>query len=229
MSEIKIKCRSASEINIDDLVPFQGELKELSDDRYKLLKNDIVSLGFSEPISVWVNDGQYFILNGHQRVKTLKRMRDQENFEIPLIPISIVEADSIKEAKTKVLAMASQYGEVTGQGLYEFLLDSEIDYSDIKDKIFFADLDLKDFEIDFLNINTDGVLNNEPVSGKEAIDIGLDDNYVVLVFKDENNFKKALVKFKLSREWEYLGTTKNVNMVYESTGRCVYGDDFINE
>ncbi|MBK8202452.1 MAG: hypothetical protein IPK68_09130 [Bdellovibrionales bacterium] len=57
---IQIKCRGAESVPYDKLNPLQGNLKDLSDENYSKLKKEILELGFSEPISVWENDGKLF-------------------------------------------------------------------------------------------------------------------------------------------------------------------------
>ena len=52
---IKIACRGASLIDLDRLIHFQGKLKALSEANYMKFKNQMITLGFSEPISVWKN------------------------------------------------------------------------------------------------------------------------------------------------------------------------------
>ena len=132
---------------LEQLKPFQGELKSLSKDNYAKLKAEILELGFSEPVSVWVSDEGYQILNGHQRVRVLQSLRG-EGFEVPEIPISLVEAVSYKEAKKKVLALTSQYGKIEGQGLYEFMGEAGLDLSDLE-PLHFADLDIDEFKAEF--------------------------------------------------------------------------------
>jgi ParB-like chromosome segregation protein Spo0J len=117
---IEIKCEGADQVSIDKLKPLQGRLKKLSDVNYNKLKTEILETGFSEPISAWKDKGTYRILNGHQRLATLRKLKD-EGHTIPQIPISLVEAKDMDEAKRKVLALTSQYGEMTNEGLKEFI------------------------------------------------------------------------------------------------------------
>lgn len=119
-------------VNIDDLHPFQGNLKDLSHERYEQLKHLIVKLKFSFVIHVWhsANDNQYYIIDGHQRLRTLQKMRD-EGYEVPAIPCAVVEAINYKEAKEKVLAGTSQFGEMTDQGLYEFINEAGLDWRNV--------------------------------------------------------------------------------------------------
>jgi len=122
MKQIKIACKAAATAPLDDFVWFQDDLKFLSDDDYQKLKNEIVLHGFSDALTVWIDpDMNLKLLDGHQRVLTLKRMRDEEDFHIPFIPYSVTEADSEKQAKEKLLSITGAYGKFSPMGVSRFL------------------------------------------------------------------------------------------------------------
>lgn len=150
---VEIKCQGATTIDLEDLNEFQGNLKELSHKNYNKLKKEILTHGFSEPVSVWIDDGVTHLLNGHQRVRVLMGLRD-EGYYIPKVPASIVEASDMREAKEKVLALTSQYGEITDYGLYEFMDRAKLDYS-ILENYRFPELDLEKFKEGFELEKTD--------------------------------------------------------------------------
>lgn len=149
MKKIEIKCKGADSKPYNELLPFQGNLKDLSDENYQKLKKEILELGFSEPVSVWLNDNKYHLLNGHQRHRVIKRMVEVEGYNCEPIPINIVEAKDVKEAKKKVLALTSQYGEITPDGLYEFMNESDISIEEITSSFRFPEIDLDLFNTDF--------------------------------------------------------------------------------
>lgn len=64
--------------------------------------------------------------------------------EIPLIPIFRIHADSFKNARKKLLHMVSQYGKVTGEGLYEFSIEAEMGIDDLKE-FSIPDMDMDQF------------------------------------------------------------------------------------
>jgi len=159
--EVSIQCQGAKTISIDKLIPFQGNLKDLSLENYSRLKREITQLGFSEPISIWEHGKKSYILNGHQRLRVLRKMRD-EGATVPDIPVTIVQAKTIKEAKKKVLALTSQFGEMTNQGLYEFMSEADLAFDvDIKDHFRFPEIDLEKFEDEFFK---------QPDPEKEALE-----------------------------------------------------------
>lgn len=146
--EIKIKCEGADIIQIDKLTPFQGKLKGLSDEGYQRLKQSILDLGVSFPISAWKHRNKTFILDAHQRVETLKRMR-AEGYTIPEIPVIWVEAENIKEAAKKLLAAASQYGEISTDGLFSFMESFKLDMKDLTSSFKFPEIDFESFDLTY--------------------------------------------------------------------------------
>jgi len=141
---IEIKCKGEKQLEISELIPFQGNLKDLSKINYKKLRGEILKLGFCEPISIWENN----ILNGHQRLRTLQQMQT-EGFVIPKIPVNIINAKNKKEAKEIVLALTSQYGNITEQGLYEYMAEAELDFVDVADSFSFPEIDIDHFEASY--------------------------------------------------------------------------------
>ena len=138
--EIKIACTGADLIELHDLTDFQGKLKVLSDESYEKLKKSILDLGFSFPVAAWKYRNKTFILDAHQRVKTLKKMRE-EGYFVPKLPVVWIEATDRHEAAKKLLAVTSQFGEVTPDGLFGFMEEFGLKSEDLED--------LKFPEIDF--------------------------------------------------------------------------------
>ena len=149
MKLVEIKCQGSMELSIDELKPFQGELKELSHESYEKLKAEILRHGFSEPIGVWKHENEWRVLSGHQRLRTLLAMRD-EGFKIPKVPVSMIYAKDVKDAKEKILALTSQYGEITDEGLYEFMNEANIDVSYL-DNIRMPEIDLGKWKDNFVD------------------------------------------------------------------------------
>lgn len=145
MEAVRIECEGSGVLPIEQLVPFQGALKTLSKENYLKLKAELLAEGFSFPVFVWAHEGSNYIIDGHQRVNTLLKMRD-EGYKIPPIPVASVKAPTYKSAKKKVLAAASVYGRVDDQGLYEFLNNAGIEIDEIIEKIDLPYVDLEKFK-----------------------------------------------------------------------------------
>lgn len=141
MKEVVIGCKGAANAGIDEFVWFQGDLKTLSDENYEKLKKQIIELKFSEPVSVWMDGNELKLLNGHQRILTLKKMRD-EGWRIPYIPYNIVDAENIEEAKRKVLSLTSTFGQLSEHGLVHFIDNTSIDVAELKTDFNLAGINL---------------------------------------------------------------------------------------
>lgn len=146
MKQIRIVCSGADLMSIDEMIHFQHDLKNLSEENYQKIKLSITDLGFSEPISIWQNEGKNYILGGHQRHTALKKMRE-EGYEIPPIPVSYIEADDIKQAKKKVLALTSQFGAMTQDGLINFCEMNELNIEDMMKEFRFPEITSIGFNI----------------------------------------------------------------------------------
>lgn len=146
--EIKIACRGADTLPIEKIIPFQGELKSLTETNYKKLKKQIIEHGFSMPLAVWEDGDKYYCLDGHQRDRVLKTLQS-EGWKVPDIPVVYIEAADRKEAKIKLLSFVSQYGKVEGQGLYEFVTDAGLAIDDLEDSFEMPDIDLEEFKAEY--------------------------------------------------------------------------------
>ena len=101
--DLKIACESARTLPFSEMTEFQGELKSLSKEDYEKLRRQLETSGYSFPISIWkAPDGLNYILDGHQRLRTIKAMA-ADGWEIPDLPVSYTEASTYKEAKQKLL------------------------------------------------------------------------------------------------------------------------------
>lgn len=104
-------------IPIADLLPTQGNLKDLTEKNYSKLKNTIERRGFSVPVYVWEDDkGIKHLLDGHQRRQVLTT----EGWNDP-IPYLKVPANDLQEAMARLLEITSQYATITQDGIDEFM------------------------------------------------------------------------------------------------------------
>jgi hypothetical protein len=144
---IRITCKGATEVPLDELHDLQGNLKDLSVENYHKLKQSILEYGFSFPVFMWVDsEGKKWVIDAHQRSRMLKKLRDEEGYTIPNLPADIIEADDKIQAKEKLLLLNSRYGRMTEEGLNEFIHqeDSPIDLPNIE-----LLLELPDINIDY--------------------------------------------------------------------------------
>jgi DNA modification methylase len=147
---IEIKCKGADTLPIDRILEFQGGLKELSKENEKKLRNSILKFGFIAPLFLWDDHGEWRLLDGHQRLKTLLKMRE-EGYDIPLLPVDYIEADSEEDAKRKLLHITSQYGEFTTDGFENFTFGLDC----------FEDIRLTNDEFVFKTKEEEGVVEDD--------------------------------------------------------------------
>ena len=125
-NKIQVKAKGHTFLPIDRLLEFQGNLKRLTQQNREKLMASILEKGFIAPIFVWDDAGEYRRREGHQRLKTRLGWR-QQGGAIPMLPVDIIEADDEQDAKKKLLAITSQYGEFTTDGYAEFISDIDVE------------------------------------------------------------------------------------------------------
>lgn len=125
--EIQIKCMTDEYVELDELQRFQGHLKSLDPDVFKKLRISILKHGFIAPFFVWNDRGRNNILDGHQRLKVLLQLR-REGYDIPPLPVVYIEADDRDDARSKLLAISSQYGEYNLGELAGWMDETTVEY-----------------------------------------------------------------------------------------------------
>ncbi len=167
---IRIDCDVRDHLPLDQLEPFQGELKSLSKEDYDRLRREIIEHGFAFPVHVWRSpENVHFILGGHQRVRVLKELRQSEGFEIPPIPVVMVKAATFALAKRRVLQDASQYGKVEGQGLYQFMNEISLDPGELAMSFRLPELNMPSFNAEFFFDDVVGGEPGEPATGSKEL------------------------------------------------------------
>jgi len=146
--EIVINCKGLATFALSELNEFQGELKERSPERKKKLRKSILKDGLLAPFFIWedLETAKLNIMDGHSRRVILNELKS-EGWSIPQIPIVFIEADNVEDAKVKLLAISSQYGQVTEEGLKGFL-NFEYDHNELFGSIELPSIDMSVFEID---------------------------------------------------------------------------------
>ncbi len=155
MQKIKIACKAAQALPIDKLNFLQGDFKELSEEAYQKLSSEILETGFAFAPHVWKNpkDKKFYLLDGHQRIKVCQRLAEEKKASISEVPVVLVEAKTIKEAKRRVLQATSQYGKITDQGLANFALAAGVSFDELNLNFDLPNVDLKRF---FETFTSDG-------------------------------------------------------------------------
>jgi hypothetical protein len=153
-NHIKIKVEGAGLLGLDKFEEFQGDLKTLDEESYQSLRKVIIRDGVTFVPHIWIQDDcdikHHYILDGHQRIKTIRRMMKEDGFICPYLPYAETKAESFHRAKEILLTAASQYGKVTPKGLFEFMTENEIEIEDIS-VIRMPEIDMSAFKIDFFS------------------------------------------------------------------------------
>lgn len=160
---LQVTCRTQLAIELDNLNEIQGELKEMTIDRYKKFRRLVEKRGIWFALHVWkeliVQNGvslvKWWIIDGHGRKRMFHKMRE-EGWSIPPIPCVEIEAADLKTAKEAVLAASSSYQRPTSQGLREFLGEED---PGLLDDFDLPDIDIPEFLQEFYGDPTedDGV------------------------------------------------------------------------
>jgi len=155
MQTVQIRCKAAVNLDLANLTPLQGDLKELSESNFDKLKQSILKHGITFPFFVWQSDGKNYILDGTQRDRVLKRMAD-DGYQVPALPCALIEAKDRREAAEKILLISSQYGKITNNSLEDFLAENDLDLSELQGELELPSIDLEFFgDSDFQPSNAD--------------------------------------------------------------------------
>lgn len=101
---------------IKSLHEFQGDFKTLGKKQFEKLKKSIEKNGFIQPFFIWNKEGQYYILDGHQRKKAIIDLYG-DTIDVDCIEI---KADSELEAKKFVIFYSSSYAEFDKDSFFNF-------------------------------------------------------------------------------------------------------------
>lgn len=162
---IPIKCgQGLRAVSYRSLKPFQGSLKEMSQDSAKKLRASILKYGWRFPVHVWRDGDTDYVHDGHGRLNVLKSLI-AEGYMIDKIPVVDIQADDRRMAAALLLAVNSKYGTITGDGLYEFMHDMDIDPI-VLETFDLPDIDLDDFRAEFFEHNNMDDEEAEPLEAK---------------------------------------------------------------
>jgi hypothetical protein len=120
-------------LSLDELVIIQGDLKNLEKPEYEQLRSSVLDFGIVSPFHIWEDNGQLDVLDGTQRTRALKTMRDVEGVELPdKFPCVIIDAPNKEIARQILLVLTSQYGRMTEEGLSAYMIDSGLNLDFLK-------------------------------------------------------------------------------------------------
>lgn len=172
IKSLRVTCDTKLLLPLDQLYELQGDLKEMTKERYEKFRRLVEKKGIWFAMHVWKEVVQvhskseakrvaalkkktaegstvvkWWIVDGHGRRRLFSRLR-KEGYSIPPLPCVEIQASSMKEAKEAVLAASSSFQRVTGQGLYEFIEAGGFEPA-VLDDYEVADIDTPDFVDEF--------------------------------------------------------------------------------
>jgi len=127
---IRIECSGADSLPLDAIEEFQGNLKKRGKKEIDQIITSIQRFGFSFPFFVWRGEGHNYCLDGHGRIQALAELR-RKGHDLPLFPVSYIEAKDTAEAKQKLLRLNSQYGSMSVASVLEFTEGLEMDWEEL--------------------------------------------------------------------------------------------------
>lgn len=126
-AEVTIRCRGAASLPLEKLTPLQNGLKGLSASAEEKLTESLLKNGFCFPFFVWKNGQTNYYLDGHQRDRVLRKIRD-EGVKVPAsYPVAFVDAKNKKEAAELILLQSSNYGKISDDSLGVFATENGLD------------------------------------------------------------------------------------------------------
>lgn len=118
---IKILCELEDTLALNQLTPFQGDLKKRSNKDIKELTNSIRSEGLIAPFVVYKSDDKNYLLDGHGRLIALMKLAAEDSsVSMQQFPVVYINAPDIDTAKKYLLQITSRYGRITKEGAIKF-------------------------------------------------------------------------------------------------------------
>jgi hypothetical protein len=189
--QIPITCDVRERVPLGQLRELQEDLKDISPENLAKLKESILNKGFSFPFFVWVDGVDYWIIDGHQRLKAIREMIS-EGYLFGDLPIAKIEAQNMTEAKEKLLLATSKYAYITEDGFLKFTKDFNFD--NLKNKINLPDVNVEflinmggDFERNLEKIELQGQVSNKAF-------------VIYFTFKDKEDFDLVAQFFGASKQ-----------------------------
>jgi len=159
--QIRIECSGADSLPLDAIEEFQGNLKKRGKKEIDQIITSIQRFGFSFPFFVWRGEGHNYCLDGHGRIQALAELR-RKGHDLPLFPVSYIEAKDHAEAKQKLLRLNSQYGAMSVASVLEFTEGLEMDWEELA--LPEGTLSFKKYQEETIDDNETPDLLDDPIS-----------------------------------------------------------------
>lgn len=148
MKQIPILVEGAVNIPLSKLRPIQGELKDLSNEDFLLLRKKILS-GVKFVFHVWKEkpgNDWWYIIDGHGRDKVMHHLVENERYQEPKVPCAVIKAKTLEEAKKAVLDSTSVFHRVRPDGLKAYMDSLDLKPDDLRTEYRLIEIDIPKFE-----------------------------------------------------------------------------------
>ena len=109
---IKVMCQTPEVIRLQELTPFQGDLKRRTSKDIKSLASSILSEGLLMPFAVWKHDGVNSLLDGHGRYSALIELALEDNsISEQAFPVVYIEAETEESIHNHNAYACTEFGE----------------------------------------------------------------------------------------------------------------------
>lgn len=154
---ISVSCTGTDIIEVNLLTSIQGRLKYRTREQLNCLRSSILKYGFSFPFFVWKDADIYYTLDGHGRDFVCKELvgegwqfKQLDGTISTSLPCVFIHAKDKVEAKEKLLALNSSYGEITEEGLLSYIFEPgfELNVSSMTDILMIPGIELGTLNLD---------------------------------------------------------------------------------
>lgn len=114
-------CQTDDTLLLNELTPFQGDLKKRTQHNVKTLAASILNEGLLMPFAVWQHNNVNSLLDGHGRLLALNELtKSDESIAEQQFPVIFIQAETEEQARKSLLQITSSYGKITKQGVVSF-------------------------------------------------------------------------------------------------------------
>lgn len=203
-----VHCPHDALVSVKELKPHPKNRNKHPKEQIERLARILEYQGWRYPIKVSKLSG--FITSGHGRLEAARHLKLKE------VPVSF--QDYTDEAQ--------EYADLQADNAIASW--AELDFSGINSDI--VDLG-PDFDLDLLGIKDFKLepekIEQEEIKGEESLDLKQGMDYLVLIFSDKEQFKKACEKFEVETVSYNASATYHEKFEMSGVGRIVLGDRFL--
>ncbi len=157
------------------------------------MRQSLIDEGIGLSLHVWKNKGKFYLIDGHQRTWALKKMRDEEEFTVPDIPVSFIKAKTYEDAKRRVLIALSLSGKLKEDAFARYVQNNKISLDFLVSHVSPPGINMGDFAEKFMNIKAPD-LPKDPGAPEDKMPSSSDQVKQVQLFYNSENHQEFIEK-----------------------------------